>query len=90
MKNITISVKIDKSKHGCEYCKKIYKNNKSGYKGVYECFTPSKKGMWKALITKNYVSHKLGYFTTKEEAALAYNKAAVELHGEFARLNVIV
>jgi hypothetical protein len=31
----------------------------------------------------------LGCFATPEEAALAYNRKALELHGEHARLNVI-
>ena len=31
----------------------------------------------------------LGHFKTKEEAAIAYNNAAIKYHGEFASLNVI-
>jgi hypothetical protein len=31
----------------------------------------------------------LGYFKNEEEAAIAYNVAAVELYGEYARLNII-
>ena len=31
----------------------------------------------------------LGVYTTKEEAALAYNEAAIQYHGEFAYLNEI-
>lgn len=29
----------------------------------------------------------LGYFATKEEAAAAYDKKAIELFGDFARVN---
>jgi hypothetical protein len=32
----------------------------------------------------------LGCFTVLEEAAMAYNTAAIELHGEFASLNSIL
>jgi len=31
----------------------------------------------------------LGYYITKEEAAQAYNEAALKYHGEFALLNKI-
>lgn len=58
----------------------IPKNNTSGYKGV----SKTKRG-------KGYIVHirkkYLGYFPTPEEGARAYNKAAVELYGDFARLN---
>lgn len=54
------------------------------YKGVYRCYK-----RWVAQITLNYKRHYLGIYKTEEEAALAYNKAAVELFGEFARLNQI-
>lgn len=37
----------------------------------------------------NYSSLFLGYFDSEEEAALAYNIKAVELYGEFAKLNII-
>lgn len=59
-------------------------NNKSGFKGVC-CFKPT--GRWCAKIEVCGKIHHLGYFTTAEEAALAYDRAARELHGEFARLN---
>lgn len=56
----------------------------SEYKGVY----PSPK-KWYSRITKEGKDYYLGIFTTKEEAALAYNEKAKELFGEFACLNII-
>ena len=58
--------------------------NTSGYKGV-----SSEYGKWKASIQVNRKIFNLGRFATKEQAALAYNEAAIKYHGEFARLNII-
>lgn len=59
-------------------------NNTRGYKGV---IYDKSRGKWRAEITANKKSHYLGRFDTAEEAALAYNEAAKELHGEFAYFN---
>jgi hypothetical protein len=45
---------------------------------------------WVANISKDKVKYYLGYFKSEEEAAEAYNKKAIELYGENARLNIII
>ena len=57
---------------------------KSIYKGVWF----DKEG-WNARITVGGENTFLGRFKTEIEAAHSYNTAAVQLHGRFARLNVI-
>lgn len=61
-------------------------NNTSGYKGVR---LDKRRGLWRSEIRSKYGRKWLGYFKDKKEAALAYNKAALKYHGEFAVLNII-
>lgn len=62
------------------------KSNGSKYKGVSWHKSTNK---WQAGISMNKVTKYLGVYSSEEEAALAYNKAALELFGEFAYLNII-
>lgn len=61
-------------------------NNNSGYKGV--CWHKTNKKWW-AQIVVNRIHIHLGFFDIKEDAARAYNTAAIKYHGEFAQLNII-
>jgi hypothetical protein len=54
----------------------------SRFKGV--CWS---KGRWKAGIQKDKQAYKLGYFEDEIAAAQAYDEKAIELYGEFARIN---
>lgn len=56
----------------------------SRFKGVCR----SRRGHWQASITIDGRQRSLGYdFLTEEEAARVYDAAALDLYGEFARLN---
>lgn len=64
--------------------RKPRKGGSSGYKGV--CWNkPAQK--WQARIMVGGKSISLGYFDDEVEAARAYDAAACEFHGDFARLN---
>lgn len=63
-------------------------NNGTNFKGIY--FRKRRnKWKWSASIKVNYSSISLGDYDTEEEAALAYNKAALKYFGEFAVLNEV-
>lgn len=60
-------------------------NNASGYKGVHWC---KRQNRWVARIMRDGERIVLGEFSSKEEAARAYDAKAKELFGEFAKLNL--
>lgn len=68
---------------------KVRVNSRSGYRGViFDNYKPRTK-KWRATIKCNNTKEYLGHFLTKEEAALAYNAAAIRLFGSYAHLNVL-
>ena len=56
----------------------------SRYKGVH---WDRRRGMWKVEIRYQDTKRHLGYFDSEEEAASAYNAAAIDVWGEFAYIN---
>lgn len=58
----------------------------SKYKGLY---FNRKLNKWCARVCIDRKKINLGYFVNEDDAALAYNDAIKELHGEFARPNII-
>ena len=60
---------------------KIFKNNQSGFKGVY---FDRQANRYKVTVIKDRKKYHAGSFLSKEEAAEAYMRKASELFGEFA------
>jgi hypothetical protein len=63
---------------------KLRSDNSSGYKGIYFC---RRYKRWKARLRVSGRCLRLGSFHTKEQAAAAYDKAALLHYGAFARNN---
>ena len=61
--------------------KKLYKNNKSGVKGV-QWNEPCKK--WRAVLKLDGKNKHIGLFNTIDEAEHAIKEARVKFHGEFS------
>lgn len=61
--------------------------NTSSFKGVSQM--KGRRKCWCTSITVNGKRVWLGAFYSKEDAARAYNRAAIELYGPFARLNKV-
>lgn len=53
------------------------RSNTSGFKGVS---WNNKAKKWNAQIKFQYKKHHLGYYSTPEEASIAYQSAAEKLH----------
>lgn len=62
----------------------LRKTNSTGFRGVS---LYKKTGKFAASIWVNKAKTFLGYFTTSENAARAYDEAAKKFHGDFAVLN---
>lgn len=60
------------------------KNSTSKHLGVHQHCEK-----WQSAININGKKVHLGSFKTEEEAAIAYNNAAVKYHGDFANINII-
>lgn len=79
---------LNNLRHNLRACTQAQNNLNRGpkrgkrFKGVY----PERSGFY-AQIYLNRRSHYSGGHATEEEAARAYDRMAVDLHGEFARLN---
>ncbi len=61
-----------------------FRNAASSYKGVQKA---SNSDRWRATIWVDGSKLNLGTFDSEQQAALAYNTAAVKHHGRFARIN---
>jgi hypothetical protein len=63
--------------------RRLAKNNTTGFKGI----RPTQSGRWAAHIGVNWATIHLGTRDTPEDAAKLYDAKALEVWGEFARLN---
>jgi HNH endonuclease len=61
----------------------LFRNNTSGFRGV-----TLYREKWRAQIKVDRKTIRIGDFPSKEEAAMAYDKAARLYFGEFASLNI--
>jgi hypothetical protein len=82
---------LDNRKSNIRLCTRSQNNQnikktkgKIPYKGVSE-----KRDGYQVSVAKNGKRHWVGSFKTIKEAALAYNKKATELFGEFASVNEV-
>lgn len=66
----------------------IVKSETTGYKGVY-LIQRKTCVRYQAKVSFQNRSIHIGFYKTPEEAALAYNKAAIKYHGDKAYVNVL-
>ena len=83
--------RLNNSKSNLRFCNRsenrrnsCASNKTSRFKGV--SWNKNEK-RWKASIVFNLRTYSCGTFKDEVEAACAYNRKALELHGEYARLN---
>lgn len=79
--NLRICTQSENSKN-----RRLRKGNKCGYNGVVRW---ERDHNWSAQIMADRRNIRIGYFETKEQAAVAYNHYARIYHGEFASINIV-
>lgn len=62
---------------------RMRRDNRSGFRGVQH----APRGRWRALIVAKGQRISLGYYDAREDAARAYDVAAIQHFGEYARTN---
>ena len=63
-----------------------FKGSSSKYKGVS---FDKKCNKWRSEVSLNKKHYYLGMFENESDAAMAYNKRALKLHGEYVNLNEV-
>jgi len=82
--NRRLNLRLCTKKDNVHNIRVLSSHNTSGFKGVsFDKYT----NKWRAQIHVNRKSIKLGRFSTKEEAAIAYDKAAKMYFGNFSCTN---
>lgn len=86
--------RLDNQKKNLRICTKaqnrMNEGKRSGKSSVYKGVRwKTCHSLWEARIKKDLKTTFLGHFSSEIEAAKAYNVAAIEKFGEFARLNII-
>jgi len=85
---------LNNQRHNLRLCNTIQSSSNrrpnikssSKYRGVSYVRATNK---WRAQIEHKNKTYILGSFTSEVDAALAYNKKAIDIHGEFAYINII-
>ncbi|HEY8658011.1 MAG TPA: hypothetical protein VIM07_00760 [Chitinophagaceae bacterium] len=83
--NLNILTKEESDKIPDKKIKRSAKNNTTGYRGVYKF---REKFLSTIAVNKRLI--RVGLFATKNEAAAAYNEAALNHFGDNANLNIII
>lgn len=73
----------------CTQQENLFNRKFSGYKSKFKGVEHRTKNSWRARLKRDGKDIVIGHFKTEIEAAIAYNKKAKEMFGEFAYLNDI-
>lgn len=84
-----ITKEIEDADAKIDYRRKVLKTNKTGYRGVSVSKLRNCKKPYIATIYANGKNNGLGWFSTPEEAAKAYNEASIYYFGESAYQNTL-